>query len=253
VTTPGNDPAAAATDVEIHASLDQNQVYRANSQDATSWLNETQANLQAVSSYLSQAYQLAIEAANGTSTPGDDQAIAQQVRNLLVTVQQVEATTYEGLPLFGGTAGALPGSAAFTSPTNQPLTRRIGPSLTIPVSVTDYAAFQATGVDQSLQTLYTDLNAGNTAQLATDAQAVQQAQSQLLAVIASVGANASLAQSTYSSLQNQEVTLETLDQQTVGADAAQVAASYGLDQNIYQDALAAAAKVLQPTLLNYLA
>lgn len=252
VTSPSIDPAAAGTDIALTASLDANAVYRSNSQDALSWLNETDSTLQSVSSYLSRAYQLAIEAANGSLSQTDLQAIAAEVQSLVNATQEVEASQFEGLPLFGGTSGAAYGTAAFTAATNQPFRLRIGSTLTLAVSVTDYQAFQATGVDPSLQKLESDLSSGNTSAFAADAQAIQTAQAKLLGVIAGVAANTSLTESQQSFLQNEQVSLLTAQQETVGADAAQVATAYGRDQSIYQDALAAAAKVLQPSLLNYL-
>jgi flagellar hook-associated protein 3 FlgL len=255
VTTPSDNPAAAATNVQITAAENQNSVFTENAQDAVSWLQETEQSLQNVSTYLSRAYQLAIQASNGATSTADLQAIAQEVESIVQVTEQVEDQTYRGVPLFGGTTGSLPVPGKATSPASQPsaqpFTHRIDTSLVIPVSTTDYAAFWQTNVVPSLTQLESDLTS-NPSNLGADAQAIQNAQSSLLAVVAGLSANEQLAQTEISRLQNSGVTLQKLQQETVGADAAAVMTSYARDQNIYQEAVATAARILQPSLLDYL-
>jgi len=263
VNVPSDNPAAASEMV-------QNTIETANvdqyTQNVTAVLSKVQASdsaLSSVVSSLTQAISLGTEGANSTNSAADQQAIASQVQGILSSVVSLANTSYQGAYLFGGTANSQPPyTADSSSPTGYTYNGNsgqnsvaIGDSTNVQVNLPGSQIFSnsTTNVLGSLSALVTALQSGNSSAISTATTGVTTAlnyvgQQRVFYANAESQLNS---QETY--LQQETVNLSSQQTSLIGVDMAQAATTLSQAETDNSAALAAAAKVLPTTLLNYLA
>jgi len=262
VNVPSDNPAAASEMV-------QNTIETANvdqyTQNVTGVLSQVQAAssaLSSVESSLTQAISLGTEGANGTESTADLQSIASQVQGILSSVVTQANTSYEGSYLFGGTASSQqPYTADSSSPTGYTYNGNsgqnsvaVGDSTNVQINLPGNQIFSnsTTNVLGSLSALVTALQSGNSTTIGTATSGVTNAlnyvsQQRIFYAYADSQLNS---QETY--LQQETVNLSSQQTSLVGVNMAQAAINLSQAQTDNSAALAAAAKVLPDTLLNYL-
>ena len=262
VNVPSDNPAAASEMV-------QNTIETANvdqyTQNVTGVLSQVQAAssaLSSVESSLTQAISLGTEGANGTESTANQQAIASQVQGILSSVVTQANTSYEGSYLFGGTASSQqPYTADPSSPTGYTYNGNsgqnsvaVGDSTNVQINLPGNQIFSnsTTNVLGSLSALVTALQSGNSTTIGTATSGVTNAlnyvsQQRIFYANADSQLNS---QETY--LQQETVNLSSQQTSLVGVNMAQAAINLSQAQTDNSAALAAAAKVLPDTLLNYL-
>jgi len=262
VNVPSDNPAAASEMV-------QNTIETANvdqyTQNVTGGLSQVQAAssaLSSVESSLTQAISLGTEGANGTESTANQQAIASQVQGILNSVVTQANTSYEGSYLFGGTASSQqPYTADSSSPTGYTYNGNsgqnsvaVGDSTNVQVNLPGSQIFSnsTTNVLGSLSALVTALQGGNSSAIGTAVSGVTTALNYVSQQsIFYANADSQLnSQETY--LQQETVNLSSQQTSLVGVNMAQAAINLSQAQTDNSAALAAAAKVLPDTLLNYL-
>ena len=262
VNVPSDNPAAASEIV-------QNTIETANvdqyTQNVTGVLSQVQAAssaLSSVESSLTQAISLGTEGANGTESTANQQSIASQVQGILNSVVTQATTSYEGSYLFGGTASSQqPYTADSSSPTGYTYNGNsgqtsvaVGDSTNVQVNLPGSQIFSnsTTNVLGSLSALVTALQGGNSSAIGTAVSGVTTALNYVSQQsIFYANADSQLnSQETY--LQQETVNLSSQQTSLVGVNMAQAAINLSQAQTDNSAALAAAAKVLPDTLLNYL-
>ena len=259
VNQPSDDPAAAAIysgNVAVESRIDQ----YLQSVASVRAVNQTaDAALGSIVTNLNQAISLGTEGANGTMSQQDLDAIVQVVQGVLNGVVQLANTSFHGTFIFAGTATT---TTPFTvTPTGVSYSGNegvnsvaIADGRTLVTNVPGDQLFQQAGssVMDSLQQLITALKSGDHAAIGTATTAVSTSLTYLSAQRAFYGNNLNQLNGDEQVLQQRNLTLKTQDNGLVGVDLAKAATDLAQAQTTHQAALAAAAKVLQPTLLDYL-
>ena len=260
VNLPSDDPAASAAMVQSltdSANVDQ---YTANATSALSQAQTADSVLSSVVSLLNSAVTLGTEGANGTSSASDRQSIATQVQGVLASLVSQANTTVGGVSLFGGTSSA---AAAFTGNSTSGYTYAgnsgvnsvaVGSTLQVQTNIPGDQIFMASGASAigSLEQLATALSSGTSAEIGAATTAVTAALNQVSAQHAVYGntVNQLTSQETY--LSQEQVTLTSQQTSLTGIDTATAAENLAQAETQNSAVLAAAAKVLPTTLLDYL-
>lgn len=262
VASPADDPAAAAANLQSLASSANVDRYTKNSDAVLAQNQMADSVLSGVVQTLTQAVRLGTEGANGTLSAADRTAVASQVQSLLQQVVSSANQTFNGNSLF---SGANPSATAFvadsTSPsgytyTGSPQTSQviIGDGTQVATGIPGSQIFSAPGADVlgSLTQLVTALNTGTTTQIATAINAVSEAISHVSdqRVLYAGITNQIQSQETY--LSQEKISLSSQQQQLTGIDTAATIEQLTQAQTAHTAMLAAAAKVLSTSLLNYL-
>ncbi|HEY6489180.1 MAG: flagellin [Terracidiphilus sp.] len=262
VNVPSDNPAAAADMVQNTVETSNVDQYTKNVTGELSMVQSADSALSTVVSSLTQAISLGTEGATGTNSAANQQAIAQQVQGILAGVVTQANLSYQGNYLFAGTASTTtPYTADPSSPSgytyngnNNTNSVMVGDNTSIQVNLPGSQIFSnsTTNVLQSLSSLVTALQSGNSASISTATNAVTTAlnyvdQQRVFYANAEGQLNS---QDTY--LQQETVNLSTQQTSLVGVDMAQAATQLSQAETDNSAALAAAAKVLPNTLLNYL-
>jgi flagellar hook-associated protein 3 FlgL len=262
VTLPSDNPAASADMVQNTMETANVDQYTQNISSVLSTVQTADSALSTVVTSLTQAISLGTQGANGTNSAANQQAIATQVQGILSSVVSQANLSSQGVYLFGGTdSTTVPYTADSTSPAgytyngnNQVNSVPIGDQLSVQVNVPGSQMFSnsSSNVLGSLTSLVTALQAGNTADIASATASVSSALSYVSQQRGVYGnAESQLnAQDTY--LQQETVNLTSQATSLTGVDMAVAATNLSQAETDNSAALAAAAKVMPNTLLNYL-
>jgi flagellar hook-associated protein 3 FlgL len=263
VNEPSDNPAAAADMVQNTIETSNVDQYTKNVTGELSMVQSADSALSSVVTSLTQAVTLGTEGANGTNSTANQQAIAQQVQGILASVVTQANLSYQGAYLFGGTASTTtPYTADPSAPSgytyngnNNTNSVAIGDSTNLQINLPGSQIFSnsTSNVLESLSSLVSALQSGNSSAISTATTAVTTAlnyvgEQRVFYANAETQLNS---QETY--LQQETVNLSSQQTSLVGVDMAQAATELSQAETSNSAALAAAAKVLPDTLLNYLA
>ncbi|MFZ0686013.1 MAG: flagellar hook-associated protein FlgL [Terriglobales bacterium] len=262
VNLPSDDPGAAAADVQNQAYQAQNDQYLQNTSNLDGMFQTADSALSSVVTALNQAVSLGTEGAGGTLSASQQQALAVQVQGIQSQVVQLANTSYEGSYLFGGTATqSAPFSLDPTSPSGVSYSGNSGVNSveiasgrTIQTNLPGSQIFQGSSgnVMGSLQQLVTALQSGDSTSIGTATTAISSALSNLSEQRMFYGNAVDQLNANQTSLQQEQVNLQTQDTNLVGADEATAATDLSQAQASQSATLAALAQIIPQSLLNYL-
>jgi len=262
INMPSDNPAGAATLVENMAQQNSTDQFVQNTNTVEGLLQTADSTLSSLVEALNQAISLGVQGGSSTAGQQNQQQIAQQVQGIQAQVLQLANTSYEGNYIFAGTdTTTVPFTANSSAPdgvtyngNNNTNTVEIAEGRTVPINVPGSQIFQGSGGDVmgSLQQLVTALQSGNitsidnaTTQLGTALNYVSQQRVFYGNVMDQLTSNQSV-------LQQEQVNLQSQQNSVDGVNMAQAATNLSQEQVTQNATLAALAKVIPVTLLNYL-
>ncbi len=263
VMVPSDDPAGAATATRLRAFVLENEQYLKNAQAAIGWLTATDSALQDVVSVLHRARELTINAARSDLPDDARVALANEFDQLIRHLVQVANTSHGGRYIFGGTktdaapyslteAGGYVQTVTFNG-NDQEMTYEIGPGVRQAVSVSGTTVFGTTGLFNTMVTIRQHIQQGLVNDLSgPDLAALDQALDHVLRMLSRVGARQNGFELVAERLYDQEVNLKDLLSKTEDLDVAEAIMELKMQENVYRLALASGARVIQPTLLDFL-
>lgn len=262
VNQPSDDPAAAAAYIQLQSQVANVDQYTSNAGSALSQAQISDSVLTSVVSLLNQAITLGTEGANSTSSASNRQSIATNIQGILSNIVGLANTTFQGISLFGGTVSGQPAfTADAASPTGYTYNGNdtvnqisVGTSLTVQANIPGSTLFtnSSASVLGALSDLSTALQSGTSAQIGTATTAITTALNFVTSQHAVFGntINQLTSQETY--LSQEKVTLSSRENSLIGIDPATAAENLSQAEVSNSSVLAAAAKVIQNSLLNYL-
>ena len=262
VSVPSDNPAASADMVQNTIESGDVDQYTQNVSGVLTMVQTADSALGSVVSALTQAISLGTEGASGTNSAANQQALAQQVQGILSSVVSQANLSYEGAYLFGGTASStVPYTASAASPSGYTYNGNdgvnsvaVGDQLSVQVNLPGSQIFSnsSNSVLGSLSTLVSALQSGNAASIESATTGVNTALSYVSQQRVFYGNAESQLNSQETYLQQETVSLSTQQTNLVGVNMATAATTLSQAETANSAALAAAAKVLPTTLLNYL-
>lgn len=256
IVQPSDNPVGTENVIGWQNAIDQNKQYQANAQSAVGWLQSTDAALQSAVSIMQQVHTLAVSTSTGTMTTQEYQAITNQVQALQSSLVQVANTKVGDHYLFSGDqTTTTPFSQSGTTVTfvggSGAQMREVSPGMSVQANIAGSVFGSSFAAIQSiLGDLSSSATAGNVAN--GDLQAVTNAISDLSTADGQAGAQMQQAQQAQSVLTNLGVSLQTLQAGVLDTNLPQAVVTLQELQVSYQSALAVGARLIQPTLANYL-
>lgn len=99
---PSDDPIGASKSLKFNTDISKLEQYKRNAADALSWLDDTESALGEINEVLKRAYELTVDAANGTKEGEDLKKIKEEIDQLKDHLIQIANTTYSGRHIFSG-------------------------------------------------------------------------------------------------------------------------------------------------------
>ena len=262
VNLPGDDPTASAALVQNLAASSNIDQYTKNGNAALGQAQSADSVLTSVVSLLTQAVTLGTQGANSTSSATNRQADATRVQGILSSVVSEANTTYQGVAIFAGTASTASAFTADGSSANGYSYQgnggvnqvQVGDAFQVQVNLPGNELFtnSSASVLDSLSQLANALQSGSSTAIATATSGVTAALNFVSSQHAVFGNTINQLNSQESFLAQEKVTLTAQATSLVGVDPATAIENLTQAETHNSAVLAAAAKVLPVTLLDYL-
>ncbi|MGE5577744.1 MAG: flagellar hook-associated protein FlgL [Syntrophothermus sp.] len=286
-TQPSEDPVGTARSMSLRHSIAETEKYINNVDEGDSWLSATDLALDQVTNLMQKARQIAVAGANGTNTKTEFDAYAKELDQIIRNVVQFGNTMHDGRYLFGGFKTTTPPFVIYSDAVNptmvgvvsyQPgtpdtssINYEISQGTTLTVNVTgdklftgaappDPPALPAPGnkVLDSLIRLRQHLSdaannvPGALGNISSDLSEVDAALENLTMARSEIGAKVNRLEDTKSRLLDMKTNFDKLLSLNEDADMAQVAMDLGMQEAVYRAALDAGARIIQPSLMDFL-
>ncbi len=257
---PEDDPLGAERALGIRSHLHALEATRRNLHLTDDWLSATETALRSLQQVVERSHTIALHAANeATQSREGFQAWAAEVGKLIEQAVQIGNSDHRGLYLFAGRKVTTRPFELALIPTPQvtyqgdsgSMEHQLEESVRVQVNVPgDHPLFQKMFV--ALSNLYGRLQAGDTAGIRASIGELEEAMNTTLEALAVIGSRARQVDATISRLDTLEVNLRSLLSQTEDADMAKAALDFNVENQTYQAVLAASARLLGPSLFDYL-
>lgn len=254
---PSDDPGAVLTALRYRAQLGENAQYERNMNDAIAWLNTTDSALREALDTLQRVREIAVAGANSTIPAESLTALAKEVEQLRDHLGDIANTNYAGRYIFAGTKTLTPPYVSGTWEGNSNIfDYEVSSGVTVPVNVDGGAIFNSATlpkVFQVLEDLITDLQNDDAASISnTRIGEIDQNIDNILATLAEVGARVNRLEMAKSRMETTDVDLKNLLAQVEDTDMALAIMDLKSQENGYRATLAVGARIIQPSLVDFL-
>ncbi|GIH81564.1 flagellar hook-associated protein FlgL [Planobispora longispora] len=254
---PSDSPSGTTSALSLRSDIRTQEQYTRNAEDGMGWLNTIDTALTSASTQVNRARELVLQGmSSGTAGSSTARvAVASEVENIRASLIGVANSTYLGRPVFGGAAsGSLAYNADGTyNGQGGDVMRTIGDNTKIAVNSNGEQAFGA-GNTQLFNVLadIADHLENDPSQLGNDLTRLDTAISKLQTEIADVGSRTNRVSQMRDAAESRIVSLKTQLSDIEDIDLPMTITELTLQQTAYQAALAATAKVVQPSLVDFL-
>ncbi len=256
ITKPSDDPAGTSSALRLRADVRATEQYARNAADGVGWLTTVDSSLQRAVANMQQVRNLTVQGANtGTASAVTREAIATELEGLRDALLEQANTTYLGRSVYAGTSVGRaydPTTYAWSGVPGDAVARRVGPESTVRAdsSGADVFGEGATSVFALIDTIAAEVRGGgNVSPRLTELDARLQT---MLGELADVGTR-------YKQLETSQKAAEAARADAKGQlsaiedmDLAETLVEIQAQEVAYQAALGATARVLQPSLLDFL-
>ena len=258
ITRPSDNPTAAADAMKVRAELRATEQYGRNVDDGNGWVSTLDATLSSASATMNRVRDLTVQgASDGALSPAAKEAIAMELEGLRREILGQANTSYLGRSVFAGNSDSgvafsgAPGYAHSGAP-GSTVERRISPDSTVRVDADGAAVFGdgAGSVFALIDAIAADLRNGTN--IGSRLADIDARMSAMTTEHTRVGAQQAQIERAEDSLKEQSGLLESQRAGIEDLDLGQVILDLKLQEVTYQAALAVTARVLQPTLMDFL-
>jgi flagellar hook-associated protein 3 FlgL len=256
IARPSDDPAAAMAAMRLRAEKARTDQRGRNASDGLAWLGQIDSTLSSMGEQVRRARELTLRGmSTGTSSAASREALAAEIDGLRQSLLSSANASYLGRPLFGGTTSlptAYDAGGAFVGLAS-PVAREVGDGVTVRVDVSGPEAFGPAGADlfTTLARIAADLRS-DPAGLAADLDSLDAVTERMTTARADVGTRYNRIESAIGALELRTDDLATSLAEVEDVDMARSLYELNLAQVSYQAALGATAKVIQPSLMDFL-
>ncbi len=254
---PSDSPIDAASAMNLRKGLDDQQQFVRNTADGLAWLNTADSTLSSMSLQIRKARELGLQGANSGALSADARnAVATEIEGIREGLIKDANTTYLNRPIFGGiTAGAKAYDAggAFVGEAGA-VTRTVANGVRIDVNVDGPTIVGPNGANlfDDLTALAAAIRAGDSAATATGLDALKTGLSRVTNALSDVGSRTVRVEMAEQAALDAELSLRTSLSEVENTDLPKALMELKLQETAYQAALASTARVMQPSLIDFL-
>jgi flagellar hook-associated protein 3 FlgL len=262
---PSDSPAGTVSALQLRSESMTSQQYTRNAEDGLGWLSTLEDTLSSSSTLMNRARDLTVQGLN-TDSNGSlaNEALASEIDQIREGLIAQANTRYLDRPVFGGTTAdsvAYDKNGTFTGepydpaqPTTTSVSRTVGSGVKIRVDMTGVEAFgdDNTGMFKVLKDISASIRAGDHDQLAANLTQLDAAGNQLKSAVSEIGSRYNRITQMKDSAQDRLLSVTSQLSDIEDIDLPKTIMDMQLQQTSYQAALAATAKVIQPSLIDFL-
>jgi flagellar hook-associated protein 3 FlgL len=257
INRPSDSPTGTVTSMQLRGESRANQQYARNADDGLGWLSNLQDTLSSTSTLVNRARDLTVQGlSSGTNDASSREALATEIDQIRSTLIGYANTKYLGRPVFGGTTAgdaAYDASGTYVGDNGQ-TTRTVGDGAKVRVDANGPEAFGSgtTQLFTVLQNIADTIRSGDTDALGDNMKKLDTASDLMKSTLSEVGARYNRVEQMKQSAQDRLLSVTSQLSDVEDVDLPKTIMEMQLQQTSYQAALAASAKVIQPSLIDFL-
>ncbi len=254
---PSDSPGDTTAAMRLRSSVADQQQYARNAEDGLGWLGQIDNTLTSMNGEVRRARDLGLQGINGSSGPAAREALAVEVDKIRESLLGSANTRYLDRPVFGGITA---GDRAFDPTTGNfvgqsgAVNRTIGAGPPVDVQVDGQAVFGPDG--DSLFTHLADLSAalrsGDATAMGNVVGVLNGDMNTITSTVSDVGTRYNRLEAATQAAADAELSLTTSLTEIENTDLPKATVELQMQEVAYQAALASTARVLQPSLLEFL-
>lgn len=266
INLPSDNPAGLVKSLRLRTNLVEGEQYLANINEGINFMETTDAALDNLTAIMQRIRELAVNAANGTIDDSARRAIADEIKELTDQITIVANTSYGSKYIFAGTnvtqqpcqEDSDPDTFKWTG-NNEALQLEIGVGVKLTINLTDSSMnnfFVGNGTDPGVidfcRELVNDIEAGNLDAVNAALTTADKFIDNLLTARSTIGAKVNRLELQQSRLDSTQISYTSLLSQNEDADIAEVIMNLKMQESVYRASLAAGARIIQPSLVDFL-
>lgn len=260
INKPSDDPVGVTYSLRYRSELSANDQYSRNVDAALGWLDTTDSVMSQAEDVMNRLKELAVQASTGTNPQSALDSIASEFRELKKQLSDLGNTQINGKFIFNGQTYDIkpydsndPASAETDSGAVE---YTVGQGVTFQINTSGNDFFgEKNGTDNVFSIIDRMLTAMSTSSFSDIAKEVENIDSRLnkmVSVHAETGARTNRVELMQTRLENENLGLTELQSKTEDADIAELMIKSNVSSNIYQASLSAGAKIITPTLVDFI-
>ncbi|QDI91837.1 flagellar hook-associated protein FlgL [Salicibibacter halophilus] len=253
---PSQDPVAATSSMLHRSELRGIEQYERNVAEANTWMESADSSLDTVNQAMQRIREITVQASNDTYDENQRQGMAEEVNQLISHIEDLANTQVNNKYIFNGTDTSNPpvdlSEGIFPADIDE-VNIELMNGVTVPINVnTDQVFSEEMFTDfQTLENKLMDTDLSDetfNAFLAT----IDGHLDEVLRVEAEIGAKANRVEMIEDRLDNQKGIATRIMSDNEDADIAKVITELVTQESLHQAALAAGARIIQPSLVDFL-
>jgi flagellar hook-associated protein 3 FlgL len=283
---PSDDPIGVSKSLRLNTDVANMEQYKRNTEDALSWMETTEKSINNIVTVFQRARELTVQAANETNSKDERNAMAAEMTQLKEQIISIANTTYGGSYIFSGfkTNQALMDGNGNYLPVdltkNESIEFNVGLSDRMAVNIVPQKLFGVINglvtadspvdanaiinsstaptykIPQMIQVfddlIILGLQGDSTAEINKGLKRLDIQFDNVNAVRSEVGVKTNRLELTLNRIGDDTLNLKGLLSKNEDADMAEVIMNLKMQENVYKASLSGGARIIQPTLLDFL-
>jgi flagellar hook-associated protein 3 FlgL len=261
INRPSDDPTGTNSAMRMRGQIAANDQYARNASDGLAWMGRTDSTLMTMSDQVNRARELIVRGASeGSLGPQAKEALATEIDQLRESLFSLSNTQHLGRPLFGGTTGGgvayekgAQGGITFAGANDTQIQRTVGDGVEVQINTLGPAAFGGDGSNlfDVLGKAAADLRTPGES-VSDDLEALDTIHDKMLTALADVGTRYGRVESALQSIKDATLDMQASLSEVENVDIAKAIVDLQMQEVAYQAALGATARVIQPSLIDFL-
>jgi flagellar hook-associated protein 3 FlgL len=260
INKPSDDPVGIAFGLRYRSEIAANDQYESNANAAVSWMDYTDVTLGQAGDVLQRIRELTVQASSGTNSAESLTAIKSEVTQLAEQMITIGNSEFNGKQVFNGQQTDKKPytleNAENEETDQQNINFELGAGVKIGISVNGNQVFGKAGAPDNLfkvlKDIQTSMDSGDYKSLTEDIGRIDKSMDAFLETRADIGAKSNRIEMIQNRLNDIGINLQTLQSKTEDADVAAVITSLKTDENVYNSSLDVGAKLIKPSLIDFL-
>ncbi|MEK4113946.1 flagellar hook-associated protein 3 FlgL [Paenibacillus sp. DS2363] len=270
INKPSDDPVGITYSLRYRAELSSNEQYQKNVDSAVSWLEFNDTVMNQAGNVVQRLRELTVQASTGTNPQSALDSINEEVKQLNEQLIDISNSKLNGKYVFNGETydvkpydfPANPDGTLDTTNAASVVTDKgkinfiVGESVQLPINVSGNEVFGTETEEDNLfvimNTIMQALTEGDQKELSDQLDNIDSRMGKMLSIRSEIGAKTNRVDLMMGRLEDLGINLTDLQSKVEDADYAELSLQSKIQENIYNASLSAGAKIISPSLVDFL-
>lgn len=262
ISKPSDDPVTAVRGMVYRSALNDIDQYKRNIGDGVAWMEATDEALDEVTSVIQRVRELTVQGVNGTNGETDRYAIAEEINQLKEHLGEIANSQIAGKYIFAGTDTKNPPFRAganaakeFVNDNQEKIELQVGQTNNIQINVSGTEVFKNKDIGSIfdvLNNIVTDFNSQNGATSQDHLAEIDKQLDNILKERSELGAKMNRLELSSSRVDGLEVSTTKMLSTEEDVDLSRLIIDLKAQENVQRAALSVGARIIQPTLVDFL-